>query len=74
MLTSKCVWAYREQFGNHNCAFAEPGNQIMIFNKETGISYLSPTGETDVVFFDRLARSQSEGRNLFYEEWDPFEL
>lgn len=70
MLTSKCVWAYREQFGTKKCAFAEPGSQIMIFNPDTGKYHISPFDETEEEFKDRLERSKRENRNLFFEEWD----
>lgn len=71
MLTSKCIWAYRDFFNNNDCAFAEPGNQIMILNSVTGDCYLSPFNETDEIFFDRIERCKREQRNLFFEEWKP---
>ena len=72
MLTSKCVWAYRVQFGTKKCMFAEPSCNIMVVNPDTGKTHISPHNETDEEFMDRLERSKCEHRNLFFEEWDEF--
>lgn len=72
MLTSKCVWAYREQFDTNKCMFAEPGNEIMVINPDTGKYHISPYNETEEEFMDRLERSKRENRNLYFEEWDEF--
>lgn len=72
MLTSKCVWAYREQFGTNECAFAEPSCSIMVLNPDTMKYHISPYNETEEEFMDRLERSKRENRNLFFEEWDEF--
>lgn len=71
MLSTKCVFEYRNQFPSDKCYFGEPGSQILIENGET--AFISPFNETDKIFFDRLKRSREVGRNLFYEEWDIFE-
>ena len=72
MLTSKCVWAYREQFHTNGCAFAEPSNNIMVVDPDTGKTLISPKDETEKEFMDRLDRSKREHRNLFFEEWEEF--
>lgn len=72
MLTSKCVWAYREQFDTKKCVFAEPSSHIMVLNPDTGKYYISPYNETEEECMDRLERSKRENRNLFFEEWDEF--
>ncbi|MBE6826592.1 MAG: hypothetical protein E7511_06890 [Ruminococcus sp.] len=72
MLTEKSVYAYRVFFNTNDCAFAEPGNQIVV-SDENGKTYISPFTETDEQFTDRLERCQQTGHNLFFEEWDEFE-
>ena len=72
MLSSECIWAYREQFGDSECAFAEPSSNIFVVNPDTGIAYISSGYETDEEFFNRLERCKQEHRNLFFEEWDEF--
>ncbi len=72
MLTEKNVYEYRKYFDTDNCAFAEPGNQIMIFNKKTSTYHISPPEETNEIFMDRLKRCEEEQRNLFFEEWEEF--
>lgn len=72
MLTSKCIWTYREQFNNEDCFFAEPGNNIIIINPDTKKTYISPEEETEIIFMDRINRCKQEHRNLFFEEWDEF--
>ena len=72
MLTSKCIWAYREQFVDSECAFAEPSSNIFAVDPDTRKTYISSGYETDEEFFDRLERSKREHRNLFFEEWDEF--
>ena len=72
MLTSECVWAYREQFNTNSCAFEEPGSCIVVENQDTGVSYISPPDETEKVFMDRLERCKREQRNLFFEEWEAY--
>lgn len=72
MLTSKCVWAYRTQLDNDGCFFAEPGNNIMVLDSETGRYFISPSNEEEKDFMNRIQRSQAEGRNLFFEEWEEF--
>lgn len=74
MLSSKSVLAYREQFGNRSCMFAEPSSRIMITDERSGASFISPANETDESFSDRLERSKTAGVNLFYEEWEPLKL
>lgn len=70
MLTEKNVYAYRKYFDTDNCAFAEPGNQIMVLNEETNIYHVSPPDETDEIFMDRLERCKKENKNLFFDEWN----
>lgn len=72
MLTEKNVYAYRKYFDTDNCAFAEPGNQIMIFNEKTNTYHVSPPKETNETFMNRLERCKEEQRNLFLDEWQPF--
>lgn len=72
MLTSECVWAYREQFNSNECIFAEPSNNIMITDKDSNKSYISPHDETEKIFMDRLVRCEREQRNLFFEEWEEY--
>lgn len=72
MLTEKSVYAYRSFFNTNDCAFAEPGNQIVV-SDENGKTYISPFDETDEQFSDRLERCQQTGHNLFFEEWKEFE-
>jgi hypothetical protein len=62
--------AYREQFKDNNCAFAEPGNRIMVINPENGKTYISPFEESESDFMGRIERSKQECRNLFFEEWE----
>lgn len=74
MLTSKCIWSYRKQFCTNDCTFAEPGNNVMIIDPDTGKTHISPDSETEKDFMDRLDRSKREHRNLFFEEWEEFAM
>ena len=71
MLNSICIFKYREHFPEDHCFFSEPGPGIIIENTERK-SFISPSGETDDIFLERLNRSKIANRNLFYEEWSEF--
>ena len=72
MLTEKSVFSYRKQFPNDDCFFSEPGPGVIVRNKETSSSYISPMNETDEAFTERLERSKKASHNYFYDEWKKF--
>lgn len=74
MISASCIFKYRKQYPNDYCSVFEPSSKIMISENGSGQTYISPTAEDDETFLDRLERSKSIGKNLFYEEWDKFEV
>ena len=69
MLDYRCLDAYREQYPEDTSFYGEPGGDLIIVSAGTKESYVHPKDETEEKFFDRLKRSRTSGRNLFYEEW-----
>ena len=49
-----------------------PDGPAYVEDPETGKKYAIPDGETLEQFCDRIRRSKECGRNLFFEEWDPY--
>lgn len=73
MISYASVLEYRRIYPDDICAYNEPGNGVIISNKTTGLSFISPDSESDDTFLDRIARCGKENKNLFYEEWNTFE-
>lgn len=72
MITPARINDYYSVFPKDSCAFLEPGNDLYIVSKETGIGYISPKDEDDSIFLDRLERCKKDGKNYFYEEWKEY--
>lgn len=72
MISFECMDAYRKQYPQDECAPEEPGD-VMITRSFDRQSFVPPKDETNEIFMDRLERSKKADRNLFYEEWKPFE-
>lgn len=72
MLNKQCMIAYRKQYPKDNCFFDESIGDILIENKKRRL-FVAPDDETNKKFIERLERSKLLRRNLFYEEWIPFE-
>lgn len=69
-----CLNAYHAQYPKDSCCFGEPSGHCLIgYGKKQEKTVIEPEGETVATFLDRLERSKKSGRNLFYEEWEPFE-
>lgn len=73
MISYTSILEYRKLYPNDICVYNEPGNGILISNRTTGASFISPDGESDETFLDRISRSKEENKNLFYDEWEKFE-
>lgn len=70
MIQWTSIQKYREQYPDDSCAYDAVGyGEVLITCNKTGVTYRSSLQETDDDFLDRLSRSLSENRNLFYEEW-----
>lgn len=74
MISASCIFKYRKQYPGDYCSIFEPSSKVMICENGNGQAYLSPEAENDETFLDRLERSKSISKNLFYEEWDKFEI
>ena len=73
MISYASIQKYRKLYPNDICAYSEPGDSVLISNKDTGDSFISPDDETDDIFLERIEKSSEIGKNLFYEEWKRFE-
>lgn len=73
MISTKCIFKYREQYPDDSCFFGEPGFGVIIESAVSNKAFISPFDETNETFLDRLNRSQKNGHNYFYDEWKPFE-
>ena len=71
MISFDAIKAYREQYPEDECHCGEPTG--IFISSKCGTYWVPDNFETDKEFFDRLERSKEAGRNLFYEEWKPFE-
>lgn len=49
-----------------------PDGPAFIENPVDGKRYAMPNDETLEQFYDRIRRSKECGRNLFFEEWEPY--
>ena len=63
---------YRKEYPNDTIGFGEPDG-VLIERGSDKVGFYGNENESDEVFLDRLERSKKAGRNLFYEEWEPFE-
>lgn len=72
MLSEKCITAYRAQYPDDDCGYEESTGNIMIESAD-GKLFCPSASETDENFIERLKRSSTTGKNLFYEEWMTFE-
>lgn len=73
MLSKQCMTAYRKQYPKDNCFFEESLGDIVIENVRKRKVFSAPPDETNEKFIERLNLSKLLKRNLFYEEWIPFE-
>ena len=71
MLSEECMNEYRKQYPDEMCIYSASSGRMMIGNGEKAV--FEPIGESDEVFFNRLERSIKFNKNLFYEEWEPFD-
>lgn len=72
MITTASLNAYRLEYPEDSCAFAEPSSLVFITNSKNE-SYISPFNETDETFIRRLKRSIHDGINYFYHEWEKYQ-
>lgn len=72
MISYESIKQYRKSFPKDSCAYDAAGyGEVLVTNGDTGASFRSELNETDELFIDRIKRSIEQGKNLFYEEWNP---
>ncbi len=71
-MTSESIEKYRKMYPNDGIGFEISGG-VSVERESDGAGFRGDENESDEVFLDRLERSKKAGRNLFYEEWEPFE-
>ena len=65
---------YGKQYPKDDCGYEMNTNELVsLANENDEMVIQKDENETDKIFMDRLKRSKECGRNLFYEEWEPFE-
>lgn len=72
MISEKSIDQYSKQFPDDYCGHMEPSDTVIIEDAD-GNCYEQPKNETDESFIDRLLRSKTAGKNLFYTEWEPYD-
>ncbi len=63
---------YNKLYPDDDMKFGIPDGVLLKRNNDESLFY-GDENESDEVFLDRLERSKKAGKNLFYEEWEPFE-
>lgn len=68
-VSNESIARYWKEYGE--CGFLEPGDLVFVVAKVNGEEkeFVSPVGETDESFSDRLFRSKKMRENLFAKEW-----
>ena len=61
--------AYEGAFPDSKICIDAPSGDVLAIDYTTGESHVMPEEETQETFHDRLQRSMSCGRTLFFEEW-----
>lgn len=69
----KCLKEYFKQYPKDRGGIDECADEIIIDSKKLKQSFIPPSDESPEKFMNRLERSRKAGRNLFYEEWNPFQ-
>lgn len=75
MISGECLREYGRQYPNDDCGYEESSASglVSLSNEKGKMVIQKDKNETDEIFMDRLKRSKACGRNLFFEEWKPFE-
>lgn len=63
----------QDTFPDAMCGIGPTGGGLWMCDENGENTVCEPANETDEVFLDRIAQSREAGRNLFFEEWEPYE-
>ncbi len=69
MLSSECLYAYRDLYPEDTMYYLEPGDLLFLGHED--LRLIQPYDETDEEFMVRLKRCTKE-KNLFLEEWPEY--
>ncbi len=72
-ISDKCLYLYADQYPDDGLILEESTGGVLITRSDKDGSYIQPIDETNESFVDRIERSKTLGRNLFYSEWEHFE-